>query len=1066
VTDARTDEDPARGTRYYRGLTHAAVRRPVGTLALASVILVLGSFFIDRLPVNLLPEIEYPMITITVNYPGVAPEVMEEQVTRVLERNLSATEGLTEISSRASEGRTNVNLLFEFGIDLDIAMQNAARLLETARQQLPPDIDPPRLRKRDPGEWPVWRAGLSSPTRSPLEVRDWVDQRLLPQLQSIDGIATVEAIGGQIREVEIVLDQERLRSYGLTLSQVADQLARENVNIAAGNVTSPQFDVMARTDGRFRTPDDFARVLINIPGSDQRIRLSEVAEVRDGYREQRVFVRLNGVPATQLTVYKLPGANTIAVVDEIEATMTRLTRSGFIPEDVRWQTTQDGAAFIRGSLAAVTAAAVTGAVLSMLVVLCFLGSLRKSAIIGLAIPFAILTTFVLMGWGGLTLNVISLGGLALGVGLLLDNAIVMLENISRHQSRPGNDPETAAHEGADEVISAITAGTLTNLAAVAPFLLVTGFAALVFRELILTISFAVMASLVVALTLVPMLAAQAGRVRFRSGLSDSRAYRIFDAGIQRLVSAYRGTLRGLLRWRWAVIGGIAALFVGSLTLIDHLGNEFLPQLDDGQISVRGMLPPGTPPEETNRVSTAIEQTLAELPHVASLFSTSGGHFFGGVVSERPGRLSIDVALDPASARPDWPAWRWVVEAQRRLDSLDLAGARLFVRPPGIPGLTFGTGGTDMEVLLVGDELDELDHYARDLVDRFRAIPGLEDLELAREERTPLLGIDVDREQAASLGLNLGDVARAVRNAVTGAIPTRYQAGSAEYDVRVRLPRAATGDPDQLGALIVGRTAGGAPVQLRQVATFHLGQGPAHIERQNQVRVQRITGNFNTMLSDPGSILRAIEAMVADADLPSRYSVIYGGQFETMSETNRQMTFSVFLALFLVFVVLAVQYERLSNPVVILMTAPLSVIGVVGMLWVTGTPLSAPAMLGVILLVGIVVNNAILLVEYVERGRRRGLDLVDAVVEAGGIRLRPILMTTLTTVMGMLPLAIGMGAGANLMQPLAIGVIGGLLTATVLTLILVPCLYVMVHHAGAQLREWLLGPRPTRIKSFD
>ncbi len=1056
MTEEALDDDPTRGTRYYRGLSHAAIDRPAGTAALASVVLVLGLFFIERLSVNLLPEIEFPMVTITVNYPGVAPEVMEEQVTRVLERALAATEGLTNLSSRASEGRTNVNLTFEHGTDLDIAMQNAARLLETARQQLPRDIDPPRLRKWDPGEWAVWQAGLSSTSRSPLEVRDWIDQRLLPQLQTIDGIATVEAIGGQIREIEIILDQERLRSYGLTLTLVAQQLAQENVNIAAGNITSEQFDVMARTDGRFRSAADMAQILLTIPGSDRRIRLSEVAEVRDGFREERVFVRLNDMPATQLSVFKLPGANTVAVVDAVQATMERLERSGFIPSDITWQKTRDGAHFVRGSIDAVTTAALTGATLAMLVVLTFLGSFRKAFIIGLSIPFAILATFVLMGWSGLSLNVISLGGLALGVGLLLDNAIVMLENLSRHQTRLGKTPERAAHEGADEVISAITAGTLTNLAAVLPFLLVTGFAALIFRELILTISFAVLASLVVALTLVPMLSAQLGRIRFRSGLDRSAPYRWFNAGMERFAGGYARLLRHLLRWRWLVMLAVVGLLTASLSIQSQLGREFLPQLDDGQVTVRGMLPSGTSPEETNRVARRVEAAVAALPHVEHVFAVTGGHFQGGVISERPGRIGIDITLTPAAERPDWPAARWVAEAQRTLGGLDIAGARFGVRPPGIPGLTFGPSGTDLDVMIVGESLDELERLALELQHRLEEIPGLEDLRGSREERTPLLSIDIDRERATSFGLNLGEVGRTVREAVTGAIPTRMQTGSAEYDVRVRLPRTATGDQDSLGALIVARTASGQPILLRDIARFELGQGPAHIERHNQVRVQRITGSFNSAISAPDAIFRAVDQVVAELRLPETYSVIYGGQFETIGDADREMSRVILMALFLVLVVLIVQYERLANPFVIMATAPLSVIGVLLILWATGTLLSAPVLLGVILLIGIVVNNAILLVEYIERGRRQGLSVEAAVVEAGLIRLRPILMTTLTTVVGMLPLAIGMGAGANLMQPLAVGVIGGLLSAMLLTLALIPCLYVIIQHAGSRLRHWFIA----------
>ena len=1052
--------DPARGTRYYSGLTHASIRRPVGTLAIASVVLVLGLFFVDRLPVNLLPEVEFPLVRVTVNYPGVAPEIMEEQVTRVLERSLSSVENLSRISSRASEGRTNVNLIFEHGVDLDVAMQNTARQLETARQRLPADVEPPRLRKWDPGEWSIWRAGFSSPVRPPRDVRDWVEQRLVPQLQSIEGVAAVEAAGGQVREIEVVLDQDRLRSYGLSLRDVSNQLAQENVNVAAGNITSAQFDVMARTDGRFATAEEIENTLLSVPGSDRRIRLSEVAEVRDGFREQRLFVRLDGVPSTQLSIFKLPEANVVQVVDAISRRMAQLDSSGFMPPDIQWQATRDGAYFVRGSVEAVSAAAILGAVLAMLVVLAFLGSLRKSFVIGLSIPLAILFTFVLLGMGGLTLNVISLGGLALGVGLLLDNSIVMLENIARHQEKLGKASQEAAHDGADEVISAITAGTLTNLAAVAPFLLITGMASLVFRELILTISFAVVASLAVALTLVPMLSAQFGKVRFRSGLDTSRAYQWFNRFIDWLISLYRYVLGHILRWRWAVVAASVALFVAAVMSTEHLGNEFLPQLDDGQVSVRIALPPGTTPEQTDRASRLVERELAEMSHVESVFAITGGHLQGGVVSERPGTARMDVVLTDARLRADMPAGLWVAEARQRLEALDIPNARIWVRPPRIPGLNFGASGTDMDLMIVGEDLSVLQLLAREMRDALQGLPGLDDLEIAREDRTPLLSVNVDRERSAALGLNVAEVGRALRDAVTGAVPTRFSSGSEEYDVRVRLPRAATSDPDALSQLIVA-SVNGRVIQLGDVASFNLGDGPAHIERENQVRIQRITGNFNTEFNDAGSIMAEIRQRVEAVGVPEGYGLIFGGQFETVEETDREMLSVILLAGFLVFVVLAVQYERLSNPLVIMAAAPLSVIGVVIILWATATPLSAPAFLGVILLIGIVVNNAILLVEYIERGRLRGLSIPEAVVEAGGIRLRPILMTTLTTVAGMVPLAVGMGAGANLMQPLAIAVIGGLLSAMLLTLFLIPCLYVIVQNASDWLLHALTGRKDER-----
>ena len=1050
-------QDPARGTRYYRGVTHASIGRPIGTLAIASIVLVMGLFFIDRLPVNLLPEVEFPLVRVTVNYPGVAPEVMEEQVTRVLERSLSSVENLSQLSSRASEGRSNVNLIFEHGVDLDVALQNTARALESARQRLPADIEPPRVRKWDPGEWSVWQAGFSSPVRPPREVRDWVEQRLVPQLQSIQGVAAVEAAGGQVREIEVVLDQDRLRSYGLTLRDVADQLAAENVNVAAGNITSPQFDVMARTDGRFGSPEAIAELLLTVPGSERRIRLSEVGEVRDGFREQRLFVRLNGTPATQLSIFKLPDANVVQVVDAINQRMDQLLQSGFMPADIQFSPTRDGAFFVRGSVNAVAAAAILGAVLAMLVVLAFLGSLRKSFVIGLSIPLAILFTFSLLGMGGLTLNVISLGGLALGVGLLLDNAIVMLENVSRHQDRLGKDSETAAHDASDEVISAITAGTLTNLAAVAPFLLITGMASLVFRELILTISFAVVASLAVALTLVPMLAAQFGKVRFRSGIDRSRLYRAIDRFIVRLTDLYRAVLGRILNYRWPVLAGSVLLFVVALWGMDKLGQEFLPQLDDGQVWVNVSLPPGSTPDQTDAAARLMEAALLEMPYVESVFGISGGHLMGGVVSERPGTARMSVMLTDAATRPEMPAGLWVTQAHQTLRELDIPSARIRIRPPRIPGLNFGASGSDMDVMIVGEDLPVMMGLARQMVAELEGIVGLEDMEIAREERTPLLSIDVDRERAASLGLNVSEVGRALRDAVTGAVPTRFATGVNEYDVRVRLPRDVTSDPEALSQLGV-TTSGGRRVLLGDVASFSLGEGPAHIERENQVRVQRITGNFNTELNDAGSIMREIRARIDGMGLPDEFGLIFGGQFETAEETDREMLTVILLALFLVFVVLTVQYERLSNPLVIMSAAPLSLVGVVGLLWLTGTPLSAPAFLGLILLIGIVVNNAILLVEYIERGRRAGLDTTTAVVEAGGIRLRPILMTTLTTVAGMAPLAVGMGAGANLMQPLAIAVIGGLLTAMLLTLVLVPCLDVIVQTGSERVMTFLLGRR--------
>ncbi|MEN1728083.1 MAG: efflux RND transporter permease subunit, partial [Pseudomonadota bacterium] len=888
------NHDPARGTQYYRGLSHAAIRRPVGTTAVAAVVLVMGLFFVDRLPVNLLPEVVYPLIRVNVDYPGAAPEVVEEQVTRPLERALSATEDLIRMSSEAEEGRTDISLIFEYGTDLDTALQNASRLLERARAQLPDDVEAVRLRKWDPGASSVYEAGFSSDLRTPREVRDWVDNRLAPQLQAIQGVSGVEAVGGQERELEVIVDQQRLRSYGLTLAGVANQLAQENLNVAAGNVTSSSLDVMARTDGRFTSPEQIADVLLAVPGSDRRIRLDEVAEVRDGFREQRLFVRLDDRPAVQVSIFKQPDANTVGVVDDVIERMKSLDASGFIPEDITYKITEDAAYFIRGSVRSVSAAAILGGALAMVVVLAFLGSLRKSFVIGLSIPLAVMATFALMGASGLTLNVMSLGGLALGVGLLLDNAIVMLENISRHRDKLGKTAEQSAHEGADEVMSAITAGTLTNLAAVVPFLLVTGLATLVFRELLVTISFAVIASLAVALTLVPMLAAQFAKIRFESGFSRSSAYRAFNGLIEWVSERYRRSLRVMLRWRWAVLAVGVAIFIGSLNLTQNLGNEFLPQLDDGELGIRLALPAGTTPQETDAATRLIEAEVAEMPHVQSAFALAGGNVWGGTANIRPGRGFVLVKLDDAEDRPEWPASRWVREMQQRLNQLDIAGARMFVWSPGIRGLTFGVSGEDMELKVVGEDVALLQSLAREIIRSLETIPGLTGVEMDDEDRTPLLSIDVDRERAAALGLDVSSVAQSLRYAVSGYVPTRYSTGVNEYDVRVRLPRDEVRDIDTLSQVIVANGVNG-PIQARQVATFKLEEGPAEISRENQVRIQRIVGNFDTAQNDVGNIMSEVERRISEIDMPDQYGVILGGQFETIEETNREMMVVLALA---------------------------------------------------------------------------------------------------------------------------------------------------------------------------
>ncbi len=1040
------------------GLSSFSIRRPVGILMMTSVIVVLGMLFLSRLPLDLLPRIVYPQIRVGVNNPGVEPGVLEETIAKPLERALAATENLDDLEVEIEEGRVGVNLIFRFGTNIDFALQDASKNLERVRSSLPVEANPPTVFKFDPNQAAVYEIGIASGTRDLISLRNWVEDRLAPQLLTINGVASVDVSGGLVREIQVILDQERLRNFGITVGEVIAALRNENQDVAAGRVASSDREVVGVTAGRFRNVEDIGLAVIT-SSSGARIPLNEIAEVRDTNQEQRLWVRLDGVPAVKLSVRKQPDANTVGVVDGVEAQLARLSESNFIPADINFDVVANQAGFIRNSVSSVRNAALAGALLAMIVVLVFLKSLRKTFVIGISIPLAILATFVLMGMANLTLNIMSLGGLALGVGLLVDNSIVMLENIFRKRDEEGiADAEDAAHEGAGQVQSAIVASTTTNLAAVVPFLLISGLASLLFRELILTISFAILASLLVALTLVPMLAAQLAKVRFSSGLDNSRLLGSVDRGLDRVRRRYRAFLPGMLRYSWVVLLIAFASLGGAWAMVRGLPNEFLPQVDDGGVSVNVSLPPGLPPEQTNAVALELEEMIRSMPHVQHVFSTAGGFLFGASTAARAGRGNMTVRLDPLSER-DMSADEWVAGMQQRIDARGFAGARVFVRPPRIQGIRTSSSGSGVQLNIQGDELDVLQQIAVEIERRTRGIPGLDRLEASVEEGSPQIAIELDRERASYLGLSVAVVGQTLRTALDGTVATRYAEANREFDVRVMLPRDQFTGVDELGGVALFPGGRGAPVYLRDVARVYPTTGPTSIRRDNQIRTVRLTGDAVTEVAALSVVNDSIRARIADMAVPDGYSVVFGGEEQAVRENNRQLLIVIALAIFLVYVVLAVQYENLVNPLVILTTVPLSLVGVAIGLRVFGEPLSAPVFLGVVLLAGIVVNNGILLVEYIEEFRKSDHTMIEAAAEAGAVRLRPVLMTTLTTLLGMLPLALGIGEGSELMRPLAVAVVGGLSVSMVLTFLVVPSAYIVLKGNSERLAAWLLVHRP-------
>jgi CzcA family heavy metal efflux pump len=1026
-----------------KGIASWAISRPVGTIMLTSTLLVLGLVYVGRLPVDLLPRIVYPQIRVNISNPGVEPVVLEETVAKPLEAALSTVPNIERLQTSVNEGFVSVSLDFSYGTNVDFALQDAATAVERVRSRLPEEADAPTISKSDPSQMAIFNVAFSSTQRDQVSLRQWIDQRLRPQLLSVEGVATVDISGGLVREIQVELDPERLRGFGLTVQDVLSSLSGENQNIAGGRVLAPDRELTSRTSGKFRRLEDIRGVLLTTAGG-ARVPLSDIATVRDTSQVQRSWARLDGVPAVRIGIQKQPEANTVEVVDGVQAALKRLQESNYIPADIRSQVTFDQSGFIRDALNSVRDSALIGATLAMLVVLIFLRSIRKTFIIAVSIPLAILATFVMMGFSDLTLNIMSLGGLALGTGLLLDNAIVMLENIYRRREVDDLDSTEGAHVGAGEVTSAVVASTTTNLASVAPFLLITGLAALIFRELILTISFAILASLPLALTLVPMLAAQLGKVKFASGLMDNRLLVAFDEWFERVILRYRRGAAWAVAHKAVILGAVVLVAAGLFSRVPSIPSEFLPSVDDGSVGAFVRLSPGSTPQQSNRLTLEVEDIVRKMPHVGAVFATANAN-----------RGNLDILLTPASERP-MPADEWVRVLQDSVNKRGFAGARIGVRPPRIRGLRTNSSGEDVSIAVVGDELAVLQEIGQAVSREVQGIPGLENFQNPQDEGSPLLSIELDRERARARGLNVQQVGQTVRTALDGTIATRYAEGNFEYDVRVFFPRDRFTSVSDLAdiPLFAGRAA--VPVRLGDVAHVRTVLGPNGINRVNQNRQLQLNGDVITDVATVGQVTDSIRARLASMELPDGYGLIIGGEQEAIAESNRQLALVVGLAIFLVFVVLAVQYESVLNPLVILLAVPLAMMGVITILLVTGTPFSAPVILGMILLAGIVVNNSILLVEFTEGFRAEGHTALEAVIEAGAARMRPIMMTTFTSLVGTMPLALGLGEGGELMRPLAIAVVGGLTMSTFLTLFVVPCAYLIIHAIGDRVSAALYG----------
>ncbi len=1038
-------------------LSGIAIRRHIATLMLTLAIIVLGVFAIFSLPVDLLPSITYPRIGVRLDAPGVAPEVAVDEITRPLEAALSATEGVVQIYSQTREGQISLDLFFEPGGNIDQALNDATATFNRARNQLPDDLETPRLFKFDPSQLPVYEFAVTSPELSGPALRVFAEEELARELGVVSGVAAVNVSGAATEEVRVNVDLQRLQRSGASLNQVLDALRSRNVDISGGRLIGTEAEPLTRTVGRFATAAEVENLVIaTVPGGEnqpaQKVYLRDVADVIDGTEEERIFVTLNGNPAVKVSVQKQPEANTIEVVAGVKKRLEELRSEGIIPQEAELTTTLDDSVFIRNSVNNVVVSGLIGTTLAAIAVLLFLGSLRQTLIIVLAIPLATLAAIIVMKAFGLSLNVFSLGGLALGVGIVVDNSIVMLETIAEGAGMtPGKvnpnlltkgEMRNQAIADSQTVESALVASTSTNLVAVLPFLMIGGFIALIFNELILTISFAVGASILVAVTLVPMAASRLLAIRQRSGLGQWFFFREFNKRFEGATAAYGGFLSRLIRHRVITVVSIFLVFGGgSLWMIDKIPQEILPRINTGQANLFAQFPPGTPLEDNYRLMEIVDDILINQPETEYAFTTVGGFLFASNVSTNALRSSSTITL-----KPDTDVEAFTERVTAELEALNLVDIRLRVVPGQLRGLILSNSplrNVDVDVILQGNNADVLSEAGQEVL----AVLG-EKVKLARfrpdaDPRQPEVQIRPDWERAAELGLNTRAIGDTIQTALDGTVPTQLQRENRLVDVRVKLNNDLLSNPADLGQLPLFVT-GDRAVRLGDVASISKGQAPGEIQRINQRPVFLIAGTLveGARLSEA---IEEVDTVLSTMDFPEGVSLLPSTAAASNSQLQSSLVILGGLAAFLVFVVMAVQYNSLLDPLVIMFTLPLALAGGILGLYVTQTAIGATVIVGTVLLVGIVVNNAIIMVELANQiWTREGISREAAILRAAPQRLRPILMTTITTVLGMFPLALGIGQGSELLQPLGIVVFSGLSLATLLTLFLIPCLYVLLH----------------------
>jgi len=1010
-----------------------SVRRPVLTTMVTLIIVVLGAVSLMQLRVDMMPPVEMPRLSVRTEYEGADPEVMERLVTQPVEEIVATVPGVEEMTSMSSEGSSTVRVTFAWGTDIDIAGQDVLSRLEDEINELPEDVTRPQVRKFDIASFPVVILGVAS-SLDPVELTELIDKRIRHRFSRIPGVAQVDLWGGYDREVRIAIDHKKLQALQLPLSSVLAAIRNTNVDLPAGEVVKGRHEVRLRAPTEFKNLEDIRTTVVTVRNGAP-VTLGDIAKVDDTYERLTRVVRVNGKLGLRLAIRKQANANTVEVAERVLAELDGIHQD--YPQIEVVPVVNQGN-LIERAIANVANSVLYGGGLAILVLLFFLRNLRSTVVISLAIPISIVATFALVYFGGFTLNLMTLGGLALGVGMMVDSSIVVLENIFRRRDETGESPVEASVTGAREVTGAIVAGTVTTLVIFVPLLFVGGVAGLLFRELAYVVGFSLVCSLLVSLSLVPMLASRLMRPDSDSPerRREPRWLALAGTAMDRLTSAYGRLLERALARPVLTVLVAAGSTLASLLLIPLIGSELLPPSDEGEVRITGEMEVGSRLDlvdnQTQRIESIIGPVVPEARATVVTVGSSGYRPDGGSRSE------ISLSLVPSDERSRSNAE--VAAALRKILVGKIPGMEVRTQAPQGQFILQRLLGTENEGLTIevrGFELPLLEQLAARAAAAVKTVPGVTDVELTRKAGVPQTAFRIDREKVAHHGLTVRQIAETIEVAVAGRRAGEYRPEGYSYRILVQLENALQLSLDEILDLVVNTPTGDA-VALRSVVHLEHGSGPVLIDRKDQQRV--ISVQANVAGRDLGSVAADARERLAQIPRPPSYDIVISGSFEEQTEAFQQLALSLILSILLVYMVLACQYESLRDPLVVILSVPAATTGVLLTLWLTGTTLNIQSYIGLIMLGGIVVNNAILLVDQTGQLRARGLAVTEAVMEAGRRRLRPILMTTTTTLLGLLPLAFGIGEGAEAQAPLARAVIGGLTASTLITLVLIPVVY--------------------------